>query len=72
MDFFYFEGGLNYENMGFFSRGLMRTFSKILNAKKDKTEAEQEMSAVIMNSFDNSKKEYIEPLTALLKKYIAS
>lgn len=68
--FFYFEGGLNYENMGFLSRGLMKTFSKMLKAKKDKTESEKEMSEAIMSSFDNSKKEYIEPITTLLKEYL--
>lgn len=70
--FFYFESGLNYENMNFFNRGLMRTFSKMLNAKKDKTESEQEMSKTIMSSYDNSKKEYIVPLTTLLKEYLNS
>ncbi|NLO09478.1 MAG: hypothetical protein GX129_06360 [Clostridiales bacterium] len=69
VDFFYFESGINYENMGFFSRGLMKTFSKILNAKKDKTDAEKEMSTMIMTSYDNSKKEYVKPLTELLKEY---
>lgn len=70
VDFFYFEAGLNYENMGFFSKGLMRTFSKMLKSKKDKTEEEKEMSERIMTSFDNSKKEYVKPLTSLLKEYI--
>lgn len=70
VDFFYFESGINYENMGFFSKGLMKTFSKILNAKKDKTEEEKAMSERIMSSFDNTKREYIEPLTKLLKEYI--
>lgn len=70
VDFFYLESGINYENMGFFSRSLMKTFSKILNAKKDKTDAEKEMSAMIMTSYDNSKKEYVRPLIELLKEYI--
>lgn len=72
VDFFYFESGINYENMGFFSRGIMKTFSKMLNAKKDKTDSEKEMSAMIMTSYDNSKKEYIEPLTELLRGYLSS
>lgn len=70
VDFFYFESGINYENMGFFSRGLMKTFSKILSAKKDKTEAEKEMSVMIMTSYDNSKKDYVKPLTKLLMEYL--
>ncbi|NLK99803.1 MAG: hypothetical protein GX271_03980 [Clostridiales bacterium] len=70
VDFFYFESGINYENMGFFSKRLMKTFSKILSAKKDKTEEEKEMSIMIMNSFDNSKKDYIKPLVDTLKKYL--
>ena len=70
VDFFYFESGINYENMSFASRGLMKTFSKMLSNKRDKTEAEKEMSEVIKSSFDNSKKEYVGPLTALVKEYI--
>ena len=71
VDFFYFESGINYENMSFFSRGLMKIFSKILNAKKDKTDAEKEMSALISSSYDNSKREYVKPLTELLKEYLS-
>lgn len=70
VDFFYFQSGLNYENMSFGSRNLMKTFSKMLNIKKDKTEAEKEMSEIIKSSYDNSKKEYVGPLTTLLKGYI--
>lgn len=68
VEFFYLESGLNYEKMGVFSRRLMKVFSKMLNAKKDKSELENGMSKEIMNSFDNSKKENIEPLLALLKE----
>jgi menaquinone-dependent protoporphyrinogen IX oxidase len=68
--FFYFESGLCYENMGLFARGLMKTFSKMLNSKKDKTDAEIEMSKSIMTSYDNSKKENIEPLLVVIKEYL--
>ena len=67
--FFYFESGICYEKMGAFSRGMMRIFSKMLNAKKDKSEIDEEMSKAIMSSFDNSKKENIESLVTLLKEY---
>ena len=70
VEFFYMEAGICYENMGFFARGLMRAFSKMLKAKKDKTDIEKGMSEALMTSFDNSKKENIEPLIASLKKYL--
>ena len=66
--FFYFESGLCYEKMGAFSRGMMKIFSKMLNARKDKSEFEDGMSTAIMSSYDNSKKENIEPLITLLNE----
>lgn len=68
--FFYFESGLNYENMGVLSRGMMKMFSKMLNASKNKSDFDKGMSEAIMSSYDNSKKENIEPLVALLKEYL--
>lgn len=70
VDFFYLEGGLSYEKMGFCARATMKIFSKMFMAKKDKTDSEKEMSEAIMSSFDNARKDYIEPLIVLLKKYL--
>lgn len=72
VEFYYFESGICYENMGILSRSLMKMFSKILNGKKDKTKAEKEMSEAIMSSYDNSKKDNIRPLLAVLRECLSS
>lgn len=46
----------------------MKIFIKMLKAKKDKTEAEQEMIKMISVSYDNSDKKYIAPILECLKK----
>ena len=43
-------------------------FIKTLNAKKDKTEEDQEMIKMISSSYDISDKKYIEPILQYLKK----
>ena len=65
---FYCPGGLNYERMSVPSRLMMKLFLKTLDAKKDKTEAEQEMVKMITASYDISDKKYIEPILQYLKK----
>jgi len=47
---------------------MMKMFVKALKAKKDKTEAEQEMIKMISTSYDISDKKYIEPILQCLKK----
>lgn len=65
---FYCPGGFNYEKMPALSKLMMKTFIKMLKAKKDKTEAEQEMIKMISASYDISDKKYIEPILECLKK----
>lgn len=65
---FYCPGGFNYEKMSASSKLMMKMFIKALKAKKDKTEAEQEMIKMISTSYDISDKKYIEPILECLKK----
>ena len=65
---FYCPGGLNYERMSVPSRLMMKLFLKTLDAKKDKTEAEQEMVKMITASYDISDKQYIEPILNCLNE----
>lgn len=65
---FYCPGGFNYEKMSAPSKLMMKMFIKTLKAKKDKTEAEQEMIKMISTSYDISDKKYIEPILKCLKK----
>lgn len=64
---FYCPGGLNYEKMPASSRLMMKMFLKMLDAKKDKTEAEREMVRMITASYDISDRKYIEPILRCLE-----
>lgn len=65
---FYCPGGFNYDKMSATSKLMMKMFVKMLKAKKDKTEAEQEMIKMISTSYDISDRKYIEPILEYLKK----
>lgn len=63
---FYCPGGFNYEKMPVPSKLMMKMFIKTLEAKKGRTEAEQEMLKMISASYDISDKKYIEPILRCL------
>lgn len=63
---FYCPGGFNYEKMSAPSKLMMKMFIKTLKAKKNKTEAEEEMIKIISSSYDISDKKYIEPVLECL------
>lgn len=65
---FYCPGGFNYEKMSAPSKLMIKMFVKALKAKKDKTEAEENMVKMISSSYDISDKKYIEPILQYLKK----
>lgn len=65
---FYCPGGFNYEKMSAPSKLMMKLFIKALKAKKDKTEAEEEMIKMISSSYDISDIKYIEPILECWKK----
>lgn len=65
---FYCPGGFHYEKMPVFSKIMMKMFVKMQKAKKDKTEAEQEMVKMISASYDISDRKYIEPILECLNK----
>ncbi len=65
---FYCPGGLKFEKMSVISKLMMKLFIKMLKAKKDKTEKEQEMINMISSSYDSSDKKYIEPILKCLKE----
>ena len=68
VNIFYCPGGFNYEKMSASSKLMMKMFIKMLKAKKDKTEAEQEMIKMISTSYDISDKKYIDPILECLKR----
>lgn len=59
---FYCPGGLNYEKMSLSSKLMMKMFLKMLQIKKNKTDADREMIRMISASYDISDKKYIEPI----------
>lgn len=65
---FYCPGGFNYEKMSASSKMMMKMFIKMLKAKKNKTEADQEQIKMISSSYDISDRKYIEPILECLKK----
>ena len=62
---FYCPGGFNYEKMSAGSKLMMKMFQKMVDTKKDKTEADIEMLNMISHSYDISDKKYIEPIIKL-------
>ena len=62
IDFFYFQGGLNYEKMGIMDRVLMTGLKGFLRFKRNKTQMEQITCEAIKSSYDNSSQEQIRPL----------
>ena len=69
---FYCPGGFRYESMPLPSRLMMKMFTKALGAKKDKTEAEQEMLKMVSSSYDISDRKYIAPILERLQGQCAA
>ncbi len=66
--FFYFEGGINYEKMGFFPKMLLKIMYRSLKSKKDKTPEDIGLMRVFEASSDNSREEYVEALVERVKQ----
>ncbi len=64
---FYCPGGLNYDNMNWLSRTLMKMLSKALTSKKDATEDDKKKAEMISHSYDISDKKYIEPIISEIR-----
>lgn len=64
---YYCPGGLNYDKMSAPSRLAMKMLLKGLNAKKNKTQEDEEMIKMISSSYDISDKKYTEPILTCLR-----
>lgn len=60
--FFYLEGGINYEKMGFLPKAMLKMMHKSLKKKTDRTPEEEGMMNALAASNDRSSREYIIPL----------
>lgn len=61
---FYFQGGLDYDKMGFVSKTMMKMLCRSIKNKKDRTPQEDEMLNMISHSYDCSDRKYITDLVA--------
>ena len=66
--FFYFEGGLAFEKMGFLPKMMLKMVGKSVAKKENKTPQEQEMEKLFAESFDNSDVAKIKPLVAAVRE----
>ncbi len=66
--FYYFEGGLAFEKMGFFPKMMLKMVKKSVAKKENKTPQEQEMEKLFAGSFDHSDIVKIESLVAAVKE----
>lgn len=66
--YFYFQGGLCFEKLGFFSKMMLKMVLNSLRKMKDKTEAQREMEKLFAGSFDHCDIGNIEPLVAFVKE----
>ena len=64
---FYMPAGLNYENMGFSDKLIMKALAKMLKNKNDKDSVEAGCEQAIGHSYDISSREYITPLLEFLE-----
>ncbi|SDB81867.1 Protoporphyrinogen IX oxidase, menaquinone-dependent (flavodoxin domain) [Pelagirhabdus alkalitolerans] len=67
---FYCQSGLNYKKMGMFDKLIMKSFSKLLELKKDKSEIESGTSQAISGSYDHSNQKYLNPLIEYIDQLI--
>lgn len=70
IEFFYFQSGINYEDMGLLDKTIMKIYSKALELKNNKSEIEDGTSKAISKSYDHSSREYIKPMVEYLEEKI--
>ena len=67
--FYYFEGGINYDNMSMGSKLLMKMLLKMLNGKKNRTAEEEGMLQALSHSFDHCEKGRITAMMNQIKEW---
>ena len=60
--FFYFQSGLNYENMRMIDKVIMNSYKLVLKLIRNKNSVEKGTLEAISTSYDHSQKVFIEPL----------
>lgn len=62
VEFFYLQGGIDYDKMGSVERMAMRMLCKMIGSKKQKTSEDEGMLQMISNSFDATDPKAILPI----------
>ena len=70
INLFDFQSGINYEKMGVFDKTMMKTYSKVLELKRKKSDVEDGTSKAILKSYDHSSSEYIKPMIDYLNQFL--
>lgn len=65
--FYYFEGGIDYKAMGFFSKMIMKMMYKSLAKKQDRTADETNMMNALATSADHCNRTYTKTLIEYVK-----
>lgn len=65
---FYFEGGINYEKMGFMGKKMLGMLKKGIGKKAAVSAEESRLLDKIDHNYDGTRREYIEPLVKLVKE----
>jgi menaquinone-dependent protoporphyrinogen IX oxidase len=68
IEFYYFEGGINFEKMFFLFRWMLKLMAKGLAKKENATDEEIQMAEALGKSHDSTNKIYIQPLVDSVKK----
>lgn len=66
--FFYFESGLNFEDMKGWSRAVMKLYRFIIEKRKGKSETDIGTIQALSESYDHSSPDYIRPLIKDVQK----
>lgn len=67
--FYYMEGGIKFEKLGFIKKMMLNMVKKSISKKENKTEEDIDMEKKLSASFDNTDISYIEPLLKKVNEY---
>lgn len=67
VDFYYFEGGVDYDKLGFMARGMLKMIYNTLSKKEDRSEEDEMMMNALSASCNHVHLEYIEDLLDHMK-----
>ena len=66
--FFYFEGGVDFNKLGFVQRMMLKTMKKMTEKKKDMTRQEAAIVQLLAGNFDHTDRGQLEGMLTRLKE----